>query len=54
MFGVALYHNNGIQFGDTDYFDDFNEVCEFADGMVEDGNFLADIIMPNGKIICVV
>jgi hypothetical protein len=53
MFGVNIYRPNGVQFGETDYFDTFDEACEFADDMVEDGNYLADIVMPNGKIICV-
>ena len=53
MFGVDIYYPNGVQLGDTDYFDTFDEACAFADDMVEDGDYLADIIMPNGKIICV-
>jgi hypothetical protein len=53
MFGVNIYHLNGVQIGETDYFDTFDDACEYADDIVEYGYYLADIVMPNGKIICV-
>lgn len=50
MYAVKCYNANGEQFGDTDYFDAFDEASAFADEMAE--YYLVDIVLPNGKTIC--
>ena len=52
MYAVKCYEYDGTQFGETDYFDNFDEAYEFASEM-GDIDYLVDIITPNGRTICV-
>ena len=51
MYAVKCYNAYGEQFGETDYFDTFDEANAFAEDMACD--YLVDIVTPNGKTICV-
>lgn len=53
MYAVKCYSTNGAQFGDTDYFDDFVEACNFAEDMSENDDYLVDIEFPDGTVFCV-
>ena len=52
MYAVKCYNADGIQFGETDYFDTLDEACDFAEDFAE-GDLFADVITPNGTVICI-
>lgn len=51
MYAVKCYDADGMQFGDTDYFNTLDDANAFAEDMADD--FLVDIVTPNGTVICV-
>jgi hypothetical protein len=50
MYAVKCYRDNGSQFGDTDYFNNFDDAYTFAEDMARD--LLVDIITPSGVTVC--
>lgn len=52
MYAVKCYDADGMQFGDTDYFNTLDDANAFAEDMAE-SDFLVDIVTPNGTQICV-
>ena len=51
MCAVKCYNDDGMQFGEADNFETFDDAVAYAKEMAE--IFLVDIVTPNGRTICV-